>query len=320
MAAPVNVDSFVRAETARMLSDIQASAGGVNRFGHNREPAAVEDQTVIRLNRDTLYSFAVVDRSAGASLTLPDGGSRYLSAMVVDEDHYVTAIHHRPGRHDLSPGGEAGYCLVAVRVLVDASSADDLSAAAALQDGLVLEAGSAEPFLAAEYDTESLDDTRDALLRLASRLVGFDRMFGTREQVEPVRHLIGTAAGWGGLPTTEAAYAGLDPRLPPGRYDMTFTDVPVDAFWSVSVYDSTGYFVPNRTGRYSVNSVTGVKERDGSVTVRFLPADVEPDLPNSVPVPGEGWNLLVRLYRPRPEVLEGTWTLPPLVPVAPAGQ
>ncbi|MFC5381395.1 DUF1214 domain-containing protein [Aquipuribacter nitratireducens] len=323
MAAPVNVDSFVRAETARMLSDIQTSAGGVNRFRHNREPASVHEQTVIRLNRDTLYSFAVVDVSRGASVTLPDAGERYLSAMVVDEDHFVTAIHHAPGRHDLGAGrsDDAGgsHVLVAVRVLVDAADPADLARVAALQDELVLTAGSAVPFSAPDTDPESLDDTRDALLRLASRLVSFDRMFGRRDQVEPVRHLIGTAAGWGGLPTTEAAYAGLDPRLPPGRYDMTFTDVPVDAFWSVSVYDASGYFAPNASGRYSVNSVMGDKDGDGSVTVRFLPADVEPELPNAIPVP-EGWNILVRLYRPRREVLDGTWTLPPLVPAEPDGR
>jgi hypothetical protein len=315
VAVPVSVDTFVRAETARMLTDIQASAGGVNRFRHNREPASVDEQTVIRLNRDTLYSFAVVDVRGGASLWLPDAGERYLSAMVVNEDHLVTAVHHDAGAYRLtSDDVGSDHALVAVRTLVDAGDPADVATVAALQDALRLEAGSADAYTGPDYDTESLDDTREALLRLASRLVGYDRMFGTREQVDPVRHLIGTAAGWGGLPTTEAAYAGLEPRLPPGRYDMTFTDVPVDAFWSVSVYDAAGYFVPNRSGRYSVNSVMATPDADGSVTVRFLPEDTHLDVPNAIPVP-EGWNLLVRLYRPRQAVRDGSWSLPELRPV-----
>lgn len=313
MTARVNVDNFVRAETARMLSDLQRGAGGVNVLRHNREPAPVDEQTVIRLNRDTLYSFAVVDLSAGASVTLPDAGPRYLSMMVVNEDHLVTEIRHDAGTHELSVDRVGTtYAFVAVRILVDASDPADVAAVGELQDAVRLEAGSARPYEPPGFDTESLDATRASLLALAAGLAGYDRTFGTRDQVEPVRHLIGTAAGWGGLPTTEAAYLGLEPRRPPGRYRMTFADVPADAFWSVSVYDANGYFVPNGSGRYTVNSVTGHRDSDGSTTVRFVPEDTDLDVPNTIPVP-EGWNLLVRVYRPRPEVLDGSWRLPPLL-------
>ena len=98
----VNVDNFARAETHRMFAGLQRDAGGVNRFAHNREPAPVDQQTVIRMNRDTLYSFAVVDISAGATLTVPDAGERYLSVMVVNEDHYINQVFHDPGRYELT--------------------------------------------------------------------------------------------------------------------------------------------------------------------------------------------------------------------------
>jgi hypothetical protein len=79
------------------------------------------------------------------------------------------------------------------------------------------------------------------------------------------------------------------------------------------VYNARGFFEPNESGRYTVNSVMGRPDPDGAVTVRFVPDDVDRDLPNSIPVP-DGWNLLVRLYRPRAAVREGGWTLPPLQP------
>ena len=72
MPIHVNVDDFVRAETHRMFSDIQASAGGVEVFRHNSTPARIEEQTVIRLDRNTLYSFAIVDLAQPAQLVLPD--------------------------------------------------------------------------------------------------------------------------------------------------------------------------------------------------------------------------------------------------------
>nr|WP_194413824.1 DUF1214 domain-containing protein [Microbacterium yannicii] len=293
-----------------MFRDLQAQAGGVNRFVHNREPAAIDNQTVIRLNRDTLYSFAVVDLVAGATLTLPEHGDRYLSAMVVNQDHYVNAIFHDAGTYELSSDlFGTRYVAVAVRTLVDPSDPNDLAAVATIQDAITLTAASSVEFAYPDYDAVSMDETREALLALARNLTAFDRTFGAKEEVDPVRHLIGTAAGWGGLPSTEAAYIGVDPRLPVGRYELTVGDVPVDGFWSISVYNAEGFFEPNDRNMYTVNNITGSRNADGSTTVRF--GDFPPGTPNAIPVT-EGWNYLVRLYRPRTQVTDGTWTFPTL--------
>jgi hypothetical protein len=307
---PVNVDDFARAETDRMFRDLQSQAGGVNRFVHNREPAAIDNQTVIRLNRDTLYSFAVVDVTAGATLTLPEHGERYLSAMVVDQDHYVDAIFHDAGSYELTAERfGTPYVVVAVRTLVDPADPQDLAAVAAIQDAITLTAGSSTAFEYPDYDAASLDETREALLTLARNLTAFDRTFGSRGEVDPVRHLIGTAAGWGGLPSSEASYIGVDPRLPVGHYELTVGDVPVDGFWSISVYNAAGFFEPNDRNAYTVNNITGVRNADGSTTVRF--GDFPPGTPNAIPVT-EGWNYLVRLYQPRAEITDGSWTFPRL--------
>jgi len=125
-----------------------------------------------------------------------------------------------------------------------------------------------------------------------------------------VHHLIGSAAGWGGLPDAEATYVGVSPGLPVDEYELTVgTDVPVDGFWSISVYNADGYFEPNERDAYSVNSITAARNDDGSVTVRFG-GDGDPER-NSLPIT-DGWNYLVRLYRPRPEVLSGAWSFPAL--------
>jgi len=306
----VNVDDFARAETDRMFRDLQSQAGGVNRFVHNREPAAIDNQTVIRLNRDTLYSFAVVDVTAGATLTLPEHGERYLSAMVVDQDHHVDAIFHDAGSYELTAERfGTPYVVVAVRTLVDPADPEDLAAVAAIQDAITLTAGSSTPFDHPDYDTASLDETREALLVLARNITAFDRTFGSKDEVDPVRHLIGTAAGWGGLPSSEASYIGVDPRLPVGRYELTVGDVPVDGFWSISVYNAAGFFEPNDRDAYTVNNITGVRNADGSTTVRF--GDFPPGTPNAIPVT-EGWNYLIRLYQPRAEITDGSWTFPRL--------
>jgi hypothetical protein len=306
----VNVDNFVRAETHRMFSDLQRDAAGVNRFLHNREPAAVDRQTVIRLNRDTLYSFAVVDLSEKATLSMPDPGRRYRSAMVVNEDHYVNRVIHEPGDHQLTVEEfDTPYVVVAVRTLADPRDVDDMATARALQDRLRIHTTAARPFESPEYDAASLDRTRSALLTLAAGMDSFERSFGRKDQVDPVHHLISTAAGWGGLPDAEAAYVGVAPELPVGEYSLTVDDVPVDGFWSISVYNADGYFEPNVHGAYSVNSITAARNDDGTVTVLF--GGDGDSARNSLPI-SDGWNYLVRLYRPRPEILDRTWTFPSL--------
>ena len=142
----------------------------------------------------------------------------------------------------------------------------------------------------------------------------FDHAFGSREEVDPVRHLIATAAGWGGLPEREARYIGVEPRLGVGEYSLRVPgDVPVDGFWSISLYNAEGYFEPNELGAYSVNNITAARDDDDSVTVNF--GGCGGGRPNCLPLT-EGWNYTVRMYRPRKEILDGTWTFPEITPAA----
>jgi hypothetical protein len=167
VSTAVNVDNFVRAETDRMFSDLQRDAGGVNVWNHNRAPAAIDRQTVIRLNRDTLYSFAIVDISDGATFTIPEAGDRYLSVMVVNQDHYINRLFHEPGDHASVDEFDTPWVMLAARILVDSADADDVATVNALQDRLGLAAGSARAFVMPDWDEDSLDRTRSAILELA---------------------------------------------------------------------------------------------------------------------------------------------------------
>jgi hypothetical protein len=310
-SVPVTVANFIRAETDRMFNNLAAVAGGLNRFHHVRLPTPLDQQTVIRMNRDTLYSAAVLDLDAQPRLSIPDAEDRYLSVMVVNEDHYINKVFHEPGVYLLRQSDfDTRFVAIAARILVDPANPADLAAVNSLQDRLEVSGVTDRVFEMPDYDQTSLDGVRAALLELAKWAPSEAVRFGRKDDVDPIEHLIATASGWGGLPRQEAVYNGVQPRLPVGHYLIQVpAHVPVDAFWSISVYNQAGFFEPNDRDSYSVNSVTASKNPDRSVAVHLGGCDKQP--PNCIPIT-DGWNYVVRLYRPRREILDGTWSFPSL--------
>ena len=310
----VNVDNFVRAETATQFDRMLTFTNGeVNMLFHFREPIPLDRQSVIRMNRDTFYSAAIVDISKGATLTIPETNGRYMSAMIVNEDHYVNRVYDTAGTYDLTVDEfHTPYVQIAVRTLVNASDPADIKEANVLQGQITINAASAEPYTHPSYDKVSYETTYKALIDLSRGIADLKGMFGKKEDVGEVRHLIGTAFGWGGLPEQEAYYVNVEPNLPVGgAYRLTVKDVPVDAFWSVSVYNKDGYFQENEYSAYSVNNITGTSNKDGSFTIHF---GGDPQCLNYLHIT-EGWNYVVRLYQPRKEILEKTWVFPDVIQI-----
>ena len=133
--------------------------------------------------------------------------------------------------------------------------------------------------------------------------------FGKKGQVDPIIHLMASSYGWGGNPPRGAKYVGMVPEKNDGKTAYTLTmpkDVPVQGFWSVTVYNKDGFFTPNELNAYSVNNVTGKKNDDGSMTIHF---GGDSSAANFLPIT-EGWNYVVRLYLPGTAAIEGDWNPP----------
>lgn len=308
--ARVNADNFVRAETARMFDTavLRPNGGVLNTWSHDRGPVPIDRQTVIRMNRDTLYSNALVDVGAGATVSLPEASGRYMSLAILNEDHHVNAVYYEPGTYELTMDQfDSRFVVPILRTFVDPADPDDIAAANALQDEATVEAGASGPYGHPDYDEASRKETFDALVKLAEGLPDAERMFGKKADVDPVRHLIGTAFGWGGLPTSAAYYLTRSEPRPVGRYALTLRDVPVDGFWSMTIYNADGFMEANPWDAYSLNNVTAVTDEDDSITLNLAPDG--DGLTNYLHVM-EGWNFVVRLYRPRPSVLDRAWSLP----------
>jgi hypothetical protein len=156
---------------------------------------------------------------------------------------------------------------------------------------------------------------REALVVLANTIPDTKRMYGPKNEVDPIRHLIGTATGWGANSEKDATYIPVVPARNDGTtiYKLTAKDVPVDGFWSITVYNAKGYLDKNAFNAYSLNNVTAKKDADGSITIQFGGCDGK--IPNCLPI-SAGWNYWVRLYRPRAQVVNGQWKFPEAQPVS----
>nr|PZN19487.1 MAG: hypothetical protein DIU78_20960 [Pseudomonadota bacterium] len=141
-------------------------AGRLGRFGHLRAPTPIEEQSVVRMNRDTLYSSAVFDLDAGpVTLTLPDPGRRYMMLQILDEDHYTHANVYAPAHHVLHRDAiGTRYVAALVRTMADPRDSEDLARARALQDAIRVEQpGGPGKFEIPDWDAESLAKVRAAL-------------------------------------------------------------------------------------------------------------------------------------------------------------
>ena len=309
---PVTVDAFVRAEADRYFK-ARADRGCLGVLCHDRMPVAVDNQTIIRMNRDTPYSMGVFDLTSPLTLTVPDIGSRFQSVVVINEDHYITQVIYKPGTYTFTKD-QIGtrYVQLTVRTFVNPDDPADVEALHKAQDGLVVQQDSIGTFEVPDWDQDSLNGLRKAILSMSPWVPDSKGMFGNAQQVDPVRHLIGTAGGFGGNREEDAIYLNMTPEQNDGvmPYVLTLDQVPVDGFWSVIVYNKDGFFEAPET-TVSVNSVTAKQGADGKTLIHFGGDPAADNYLRIMP----GWTYMVRLYRPRPEILDGTWTFPEAVAV-----
>jgi hypothetical protein len=307
----VTIDNFVRAETDNYFK-IRTNDGCFGKLCHNKAAADVNHQSIIRTNRDTRYSYGIFDLTSPLRITIPktDNG-RFISMMVIQEDSYIR-VFYEPGNYTLTKDNVGSrFIHITVRILADPNSAEDNKIVDDLQSKLIVKQANIGKLEIPNWEEESLNKTRNLILALAKDIPNSKGCFGTQSEVTEMRQIIGTAGGYGGNPEKDALYLNLNPPNDDGKqaYTLTLKDVPVDAFWSVSLYNEKGYYEVNPFNSYNINSVNAKKNADGSATIHF---GGDPTNPNFLYIT-KGWNYMIRLYRPHQEILNGAWHAPDLV-------
>jgi hypothetical protein len=288
----VTEDNYAKAYTNMRFGVIQKNAGGVNKFLEMPVPPSdPAKQFVVRMNRDTFYSAAVIDLSKGpAYINIPHKSDRYVSTQVVDENHESARMIYGTGRHKIT--AKTDYVFVVVRSLDDKARRD-----------ITVESPSSVPFVVKKWDKASFEKV-DAKGN-ADFADGYDqsKAFGNVEsgQTDYFRY-VGAAGGWGGAMVEDNVYQ-TTPYMPNNAcYELTFPDPKDKYFWSVTVYNGDGRMFNDNA---NISSETKpVPNGDGTYTLHFGCEGMKNNLPIVQGNTTGKWNMLMRHYGPSKEVLD----------------
>ncbi len=307
----VTDENYGLAETQVIFADyvkkIAAVTGsnGVGVFMHNKKAPDPKDRTIMRINFDTLYSFAVVDLNEDLTLVMPETSGRYQSALIITEEHYVPFAFATPGSHKMTEKNVGTrYAMIVMRTQVNTADPADIKKANALQEKLKLEQKEKGSYVQSNHwDMDEILKMRAKWMEVGSKMSP-EVMFGKKDEVPLKEHNGGTAFGWGAQTPDQAVYPGYLPTST-AHQTLTLKDVPVEAFWSITVYDKAGY---PQGDTYNINSAFAKKNVDGSVTINFGGDKNGDNYMATFP----GWNFTLRMYQPTEAYFDRTWKKPEL--------
>lgn len=311
----VTPETYPTDETSRQILKSQ-SLVGVNSFLHKRQLTPTDNQPVVRMNRDTYYSMAVVDVSKGATITMPvipDG--KYMSVQGVTEDHRIQAMKYGPGTFDLTTHtGNHLYLIIRLDATFSESDVKEI------QDKMRIEANSNEEFATTPVNQKSFTEVEDALKAKLPSIVKEDGVNAMRgmftdpqdksgQEFADEKYQVGAAVGWGGAQMMDNIYEASGNFSADSCYQLTFEDPKNKAFWSITVYDKKG-FMFNDLANYSSNSAK--VNDDGTYTISF---GCGSNAPNNIDIsnPSDYFNIIVRHYQPSKRVIEEDYRLVPLL-------
>lgn len=308
-----------------------------------KTPALVKagDDKVVRMNNDTYYkmTFPLLDKGPVVLESSSASKERFSSFQMMD-DHNVNFrnVINPSGKYTLYHGekpadieGEAievpsNLAAIIVRVEVkDLNDEKDVADAQKVFNGITVKGPTITEYPALDL-LSGFDDKveKEALKRIDETFENtnfIDMVAGSGyvpDKVSYLKFAAGTKGGWGAPVTSHSAYDTVffdhekkEMKGSNGTYTITTKEPPVEAFWSITVYDTErgGYLHPNAANRYHINNTGAVKNDDGTYTFLFKQKCEEGDV-NCLEVPAGRFDYTVRYYLPAEAIQKGEWKMP----------
>jgi len=296
---------------------------------------------VVRMNNDTYYSGGTVYLSEGpVKLSASEyDENRFYSFQLMDDRNVNFHNIIRPnGNYYLYYGEkpenvegeliESPSLLVVVIIRVevkDKNDLEDLESAQRLFYGLDISGPGIIEFpvvdVLSSFDEKVVERANEMMDSVFANVPFFKLVPSPEEVPDEVSYLrlaAGTKGGWGAPVAAHSTYQMMffdnnneELNGSKGSYSLTTEEPEVDAFWSVTVYDTKrgGFFHPNKDDRYHINNTSAVRNNDGTITFLFKTQCQSGDI-NCLEVPTGNFDLTVRYYLPSEELRNGEWKMP----------
>jgi hypothetical protein len=243
----------------------------------------------------------------GFNLKLPEVGDRFLSVQIITENHITPFYFYGGGCRTFKTSDfDSDFVAVGVRMGTNGTKEDIQYVVEKLQPKYFIEGAKNEDTLI-RPDTKKMLVVREALLSAYNKLPDtFDAMQKSTALVNDwEKFTYVTAGGWGLSADINAMYKPYSNPALKGNtcYTTTFQPIPSNAFFSITVYGPDKYLMSDSNNVIGSNHNIAMND-DGTFTVVFGDTICKNLAPNFLYTPKDGWNYLIRAYKPDVEVFK----------------
>lgn len=300
----------------------EVKLGATNKFYNHRKPMELDKQPAVLMNRDTLYSFAIIDASHGATIHVPKGDGRYTSVHLMQHDHVTDNVYYGGGEYVIDPKTVTNFVVVNIRTQVNPNDPADVAKANAIQDEYKVSFPSGytpKAFKAIDWNQEQLKQIKAHYVKTADTR-GVSKTMGARGTISQDDINVGAAVATGLLPDQHAWYSFKSYNVKKdicyaATYPIPGMTNPQLGFYSMTMYGDDLYLHTEEGSSLSNHEI--VPDKDGKTfTLHFgNPQTCGKDAKNLLIAPTDNWTLAFRVYMPDKSVQNNEYKLPEPKPV-----
>jgi hypothetical protein len=293
--------------TEQNFTDVEAEVNflkwknkdAMNKLFHLDQLTPAGPMLTIRMNRDTLYSAALIDASNGFEVHMPDQGI-FSSVMVIDQKGYAQDYIWEPGTHKINIDKTNGdFVWVLFRIGLE----EGIEKAKQAQKSVSITGMGNKVWTPKNYDKKQYHKLHDQYMNEAIDTGMFLQYGYDATRIDQRTKRLSDAAGWGGMDFGINNYQiskNLDGNA---CYSTTFEDPMAEEFWSFTMYDADGWLLPVNE-KNVINSRNAVPNKDGTYTIRFNCGE---DAVNNLQTDEEIFGFAWRVYGSSYKVKMGKW-------------